>query len=53
MLIFDDYTEGGNYLGDEATRYGVDEFLLKFVGKYEILFKNSQVALRKNETQSL
>ena len=53
VLIFDDYTEGGNYLGDEATRYGVDEFLLKFVGEYEILFKNSQVALRKNETQSL
>lgn len=53
VLIFDDYTEGGDYLGEEATRHGVDKFLLKFIGKYEILFKNSQVALRKNETQSL
>lgn len=47
VILFDDYDGGGDYLGEESTKYGVDEFLLTFLGKYEILLKNSQVALRK------
>lgn len=47
IIIFDDYTEGGDYLGDESTKHGVDKFLANFAGKYDLLLKNSQVAIRK------
>ncbi len=47
ILIFDDYTDGGDYLGEESTKHGVDQFLSVYSGKYELLLKNSQVALRK------
>ena len=47
IILFDDYTDGGDYLGDESTKHGVDKFLSNFSGKYELLLKNSQVAIRK------
>jgi predicted O-methyltransferase YrrM len=47
IMIFDDYTGGGDYLGAESTKHGVDEFISNYSGKYELLLKNSQVALRK------
>ena len=48
IMLFDDYTDGGDYLGEESTKHGVDQFLATYSGMYELLLKNNQVALRKN-----
>jgi predicted O-methyltransferase YrrM len=43
IVLFDDYLWVVN---DIVTKIGIDKFLLEYKGQYELLIKDSQVAIR-------